>query len=87
MAGGPANGWAGGILSSVATEVPINRTAAMPIGVIGLVRPCAKLKQNSTRKPGRWVRATGYKVVMGRACVSQKRPAESSAHSVSCGAP
>ena len=39
MAGGPANGSAGGMLSAVATDVPINRMAAMPIGVIGRVRP------------------------------------------------
>ena len=65
MAGGPANGWAGGILIAVATDVPINRTAAMPIGVIGLVRPCAKLKHINTRRPGWWVRASGYSVVIG----------------------
>ena len=45
--------------------------AAMPIGVIGRVRPCAKVKHIKTRKPGRWVRASGYSVVIGRAWVSQ----------------
>ena len=39
MAGGPANGSAGGMLSAVATDVPINRMAAMPIGVIGRGQP------------------------------------------------
>ena len=72
---------------AVATDVPINRIAAIPIGVIGLVKPCAKLRHISTRRPGRCIRGKGYSVVIGRACVSQNWPVESSAHSVSCGAP
>jgi len=69
-----------------------------PMGVIGRYRPWATLKQKYTRSSSgrgsgfgvsfrRGLSGIGKSVVIGRACVSHRRPAASMAHSVSCGAP
>ncbi len=62
------------------------RKAEEPIGVIGRCRPWARLRQMYTRKPS-WPSGRGYRVVIGRAWVSQSVPEGSIAHSVSCGEP
>ncbi|GAA0979789.1 hypothetical protein GCM10009555_045210 [Acrocarpospora macrocephala] len=52
----------------------------MPIGVIGRVRPCARLKQKYARSPGGPC-GMGWSVVIGRAWVSHSVPLASIAHS------